>query len=190
MSVVQCRLVGALSDAQCLCGDPYSGIVEGVHGDGKAIAGFFQDIPNRHLAVFQQQRAGVARADSEFVLLFADREAFERLLDDESGCSTVLLLAVVGMADVLGEKHVDVGIRSVGHPHLLAVEHVVTTIIAQLGLATQSRRISPRAGLGKRVGADIASSKARKVLLLLLLVTVQCDGFGAQSDMDAEHHGE
>ena len=100
----------------------------------------------------------------------------------------MLLLAVVGMVDVLGEKHVDVGIRSVRHPHLLSVEQVVTPIVTQLGPATQSRRISPGAGLGKRVGADIASSKARKVLLLLLLVTVQCDGFGAQSDMDAEHH--
>ena len=61
-----------------------------------------QNVLRRDLAVFKQQRAGIARAYSKFILLLTDGEPLETPLDDERGGAAVPLLTVFRMVHVLG----------------------------------------------------------------------------------------
>ena len=91
VSVLQGRLVGALSDTKRLCSDANTTVVKGIHGDGEAVSDTLDGIFNRNFAVVQHEGARVRRTNTKFVLFLADREAFVVCIDDEGRGAAVLL---------------------------------------------------------------------------------------------------
>ena len=72
-----------LSDTQSLRGDTDTAAVQGLHGDAEALAELAKEVFLRHFAVFENQLAGRAAADTHLQLFLADAEARHALLDDE-----------------------------------------------------------------------------------------------------------
>ncbi|MCY1535761.1 hypothetical protein D9M68_711800 [compost metagenome] len=99
-------------------------VVQAAHQHGHATAFRTEDVFLRHLDVFEHQLAGVGAAHAQLVQLLVAGEALEVAFDDEGGHA-----ARAGVDVGLGIDHVGVGVRAVGDPHLVAVEHVAVALL-------------------------------------------------------------
>jgi len=91
--------------------DADAAFVQSLNRDLIAFAGLAEDVCGRHAAVFQNQLAGGGGSDAELVLLFANGEAGEVLLDDEGGDAFV-----AGGRVERGEYDEGTGFAGVGDP--------------------------------------------------------------------------
>ena len=90
---------GALAQAQSLSRDADTAAVQGLHGDLEALALFAQQVLLGDDAVLKDQVAGGAAADAHLLLMLADGEAGEVLLDDEGRDAVVAQGLVSVMAN-------------------------------------------------------------------------------------------
>ena len=158
-------------------------VVEPAHQHPHAAAHLAQHVLRRHLAVLEDQLAGVRAAHAELVELLGRAEAREALLDDEGRDAACGPAVGVG----LGIDDQDLGLGAVGDPHLAAVEDEAVALLlgpgahrdhvrAGAGLAHRQRphmlaarsawagsgASAPRCRAAELVDAEIASARHRK----------------------------
>jgi hypothetical protein len=128
-----------------------------------------EHVLGRHLAIFEDELAGVGAAHAELVELLRGREAGKALLDEEGRDA-----AGTGVRVGLGVDHQGVSDGAVGDPHLRAVEDV--GIAALVGAGLHRHHVGAGAGLGHGEGADmLAGDELRQELPLLRLAAVAAD---------------
>ena len=161
-----------MRDTKRLSGDSDTRIVEGIHRDRETLPGTIQHILDRHFAVFEEQRTGVGRANTQFVFLLADAESFHARIDDERRRPAVPLDAVIGVVYILREEHVNLRALSIRDPHLLAVEHIMRAVFADFRAAAEGCRVGAGTCFRERIGADLTRCKSCQIALFLVFVTV------------------
>ena len=136
-----------------------------------------EHVLGRHLAVLEHELAGVGAAHAELVELLRGRESLEALLDQEGGDA-----ARAGVRIGLGIDHERLGLRSVGDPHLAAVEDVSVALLLGAGLHRDD--VGAGAGLGHRERADVlAGDQLGQIFAFLRVVAVPADLIDAQVRM-------
>ena len=161
-----------------LGGDADAAAVEGHHRDAEALAEAAEEGIVAHLEVAEGQGDGLAGAEAELVLLFADLEALLALLDEEAADPTVALAVFGGVGAGPDDEDARLGAR--GDPLLLAVEDPAAVDLGGLGL--HPRRIAARLGLAEGEGPrDILAARELGDVALTLLV-------GAEGVDDLAHH--
>ncbi len=169
----------ALHDAGRAAGEYGALVVQAAHQHAHAGALGAEDVLLRHFAVLEHQLAGVGAAHAQLVQLLVAGEALVVALDDEGGHA-----ARTGVDVGLGVDHVGVGVRAVGDPHLVAVEHVA--VAALLGAQLHRHHVGAGIRLAHGQGADVlAGAQLGQVFLLLRLAAVLADLVDAQVGVGA-----
>ncbi len=142
--------------------------IEPAHQHRGAAVFFAEQVCFRHLDVVEHQFAGIRAAHAELVE-FLRRGETEVALDDKRGDA-----ARSGVGIGLGVDDEDVGVGTVGDPHLGAVEQ--PAIGRALGLHRHADHVGTGPGLGHRERADVlAADEARQVFFALRVVAVAMD---------------
>ena len=165
---------GAFAYAKRLAGDTYTAAVERLHGYGKALAFFTQQVFLGNYAVFHYQFAGGAAADAHLLLLLTNGEAGEVLFYYKGGNA-------LGAGGLVGHGKYDINacIAGIGYEYLGTVEHVVVALKHGGGLLTGG--VCTGAGFGKAERAYLlAAEQGGQILHLLLLGAVLEYGGAAQ----------
>jgi hypothetical protein len=171
----------ALRQADHLRANPDAPLVQGFDGDLVALAGLAEDAVLRHQTVFEQQLAGAAGADAEFVLFLADREPLGAALDDERGDA-----AIPGLRVDVREHEEDVGFVAVGDPQLAAVDDIP---VPGFGRARLERKgVAARTGLGEAVRADRAGGELGQIALLDVAVAPAHERVDDERVLDVDQH--
>ena len=141
-----------------------------------------QHIFCRYLHIFEENLSGGGALDTQFVFLFTERDARRFGVENES-CE---LFAVN-----FGKNDEHICEAGVGNPHFLSVEHVVTSVGAQVGAGFGVQCIGACAGFGKAVsGLDIAGYHAGQKTGLLFVGAEVKNGQHAYACMGCEGHAE
>ena len=175
LGVLDSLVDGAFGKTESLGGDTDTAAVEGLHGDLEAFAFLTEQVLLGDDAVFEDEVAGRAAADTHLLLVLTGGEAGEVLLNDEGG-DTVVALALVGH----GEHDESGGNVTVGDEALAAVEDVVAVLVLDSG-GLLAGGVGTGAGLGQTERADLAAGqKVRQILHLLFLGAVLENGSAAE----------
>ena len=146
-----------------------------------AAADFAQDVLDRDVTVFEHQR-GRGRAVDAKLLLFVTADESRPAFDQKRG----ELLAVN-----LGEYREQIGEASVGDPHFLTVEDVVTPVGGEHGFGLGGERVRARLRLGQGICADpLAACEEGEVLAFLLFGAEEDDRQRANINVRAMRSGE
>ena len=157
--------------------------VEDVDRNLESLLALVEQVLDRDLDVVEEDLAGGGTLDAHLLLLRVLGDAFGVAVHDERG----EFLVVVN----LGKDDHHVGKSAVGDPHLLAVDDVVLSVLAQGGGCLAAVGVRSAAGLSQAVAAlELAAGHAGHVLLLLLLVAVVEDGQCADAGVRGEAHAE
>ena len=154
-------------------------IVETGHQHVDAVADRAEHVLLRHLAILEDELRRVGAAHAELVELLRLGETLEALLDDKRRHAARARRRIG-----LGVDHEGLGHRTVGDPHLGAVEDVA--VASSVG--ARAHRDDVRAGvrLRHRERADmLARDELRQIALLLLLGAVAVDLVDAEIGMRA-----
>src|SRR5271155_5613189 len=154
-------------------------IVETRHQHVDAVADRAEDVVARHLAILEDDFAGIGAAHAELVELFAGGESSKVPLDDEGGDA-----ASAGGAVGLGVDNQRVSDRPVGDPHFRAVQH--ETVALEVGARAHGDHVRAGAGLrhGERADA-LTRDQLRQIAAFLLVVAIAADLIDAQVRMRA-----
>ena len=163
-----------LHDADGPGGQHGAFIVQATHEHLGALVQAAQDIFRGHLHVFEHQLAGVATPHAQLVKLLRNRKAFHAFFDEESRHAT---RTQFGFG--LGIHHQGIGVRSVGDPHLVAIEQVVATLVFSTQLHADNVRPRTRLAHGQR-SYVLTRDQLGQVFGLLCLVAVALDLVDAQ----------
>src|SRR2546423_12657021 len=102
-----------------------------------------------HLAVFEDELAGIRAAEPHLVVDLSDAETLEALLDDEAADPTARALGAI----IRGVHHYHVGDRAVGHPDLRSVQDPAA--VAQGRARLDRSGVRSARGLGERERGDL-----------------------------------
>ncbi|MNV41332.1 hypothetical protein D3C71_1329660 [compost metagenome] len=157
---------GRSHQAERTTGEHHALIVQTGHQHLDATADHTEHVGFGYFAILEDQLAGVGAAHAELVQLLRRGKALHALFDQERGDA---LGAAIRIG--LGIDHQHIGIRAVGDPHLVAVEHVVITALVRAQLHRDHVRAGAR--FAHRQRADqLAAAQAGQVALLLIFVAV------------------
>ena len=149
-------------------------VVEAGHQHVDAAADGAQHVLGWHLAILEHQFAGVGAAHAELVEFLRGGKSLHALFDDEGGHA-----ARTGVEVGLGVDHQRVGDRTVGDPHLVAVQHVAIALLVGAGL--HRHHVAAGAGLGHCERTDVfARDQLWQIFPFLRLVAVALDLVDAQ----------
>ena len=149
-------------------------VVEAAHEHPRPLPDPAEHVLRRHLAVVEDELAGVRAPHPELVELLRGREPGHSLLDEERGEPAGARGRVGAGVDDEG-----VGVRAVRDPHLGAVED--EAVAPALGLRAHAHHVRARPRLAHRERPDVlAPDEGRKVAVLLLLASVAADLVDAQ----------
>jgi hypothetical protein len=144
-------------------------VVQSAHQHLHAAIQFAQDVLLRDFAITEHQFASVGAAHSKFVELLRGGETLAALLDDESGYALRARIYVG-----LGIHHQNVRVRSVGDPHLVAVEDIAVAL--PFGAQFHAHHVGTGIRLAHRQRADVfAGYQPGQILALLCLIAVAAD---------------
>ena len=170
---------GGLHDAQRAAGQDEPFVVQAAHQDAGATAHFAQNVFLGYRAVLEYQLTGVGATHAQFVQFLVAAEAGEVALDDEGGDAPGSALGIG-----LGVDDVDVGIRAVGDPHLVAVEDVVVAGVT--GGEFHGDDVGTGIRLGHGQGADVfAADQFGQVFAFLFFGAVAVNLVHAQVGVGA-----
>ena len=142
----------ALGEADHLCPDADSPFVEGLDGDLVSLADVAEHVAARDAAIFEQQLACAAGANTQLVFLLANDESRKSTLDDERRDAVI---AGVGIG--VGEDDEYVRLIGVGDPQLAPAEYEAVACLR--GARRQGERIAARSSLREGIGPNSTGGK-------------------------------
>src|SRR5215831_4112591 len=149
-------------------------VIQARHQDFHALRFLAEHVLGGNFAVAEHQLAGVRPAHAELVQLLRGGESPHPFFDNESG-DRFRGLAV---------DHQNVGIRTVGDPHLVAVEDVA--VAPAVRAQAHPHDVGSRSRLGHRERAHrLPRHQLRQIALLLCCAPVPADLVDAQVGMGA-----
>ena len=174
MHVRHDRVHAGRHDAERAAGQHGALEVQPRHQHVDALAQAAEHVLERHFAVLEHQFSRVRAAHAQLVELLRHGETLEIFLDQEGGHA-----ARAGVQVGFGVHHQSVGIRSVGDPHLGAVQHVAVAL--QVGTQFHADDVGTGIRLGHRQRADMfAGNEFGEIALFLRFGTVALDLVDAQ----------
>ena len=164
---------------QLISGEHGPLVIETGHQDLHAPADLAEHVFLRHLAILEHEFARVRAAHAELVELLGGGEPLHALLDQKRRDA-----ARPGIEIGLGIDDQRLGFRTVGDPHLGAVEDVTVTLL--LGAGAHRDYVGAGARLGHRQRADmLAGDQLRQIFVLLRIGAVAADLIDAEIGMRA-----
>src|SRR5271165_1899017 len=123
--------------------------IQDVEGDLVPLAYFAEHVFDRHTHVFKEK--GGRRRPIQPKFRFLRSAHYPHLALDNESCE---LLPID-----LREYREHVGKATVGNEHLLAVEDVVSAVVAQLSFCADGERVGARTRLGERIGSEFFAAR-------------------------------